>query len=324
MFSTALTRLLEVQHPVLNAPMAGIAGNELALAVSAAGGLGMAGIARGWTEARLDELLNPLHESELKFGVGLISWALADEPTLLDRVLRAGPTLVSFSFGEPDGYVERCHEANVLVASQVSRPAQLTRALELGVDVLVVQGYEAGGHCDEIGLLPLLQEAGEMTNRPVVAAGGIATGRGLAAILAAGATGAWMGTYFLGAEEALLSASARTRLLAAGIDSTTRTRAYDETLGHPWPSPYVGRVVANDFARAWSSSSGTSDAQTDTRALLQDAWDQEDFNIASLYAGQAVGLVRHTRPAAELVQALVQSAERHLWSTVAQIVAADD
>src|SRR5699024_3857349 len=136
------------------------------------------------------------------FGIGLMTWALPQTPDLLAATLEARPALVSLSFGDPAPYMADVHRAGALVAMQVHTLADLRVAESAGVDVVVAQGTDAGGHTGRIGTLPLLQQVLESTRLPVLAAGGIGSGRGLAAVLAAGAAGAWIGTALLACPEA--------------------------------------------------------------------------------------------------------------------------
>jgi nitronate monooxygenase len=209
MIRTPLTRWFDLDSPVFGAPMAGVAGGALARAVSLGGGLGMIGVGNatepGWIaeQARLPE------ESDVSFGVGLMAWVLADRPELLAATIAARPALVSVSFGDPGPYVGPLHDAGIAVASAVNSRADVDRAHDAGVDVIVAQGTEAGGHTGQRATLPLLQEVLAATDRPVLAAGGIATGAGLAAVLVAGAAGGWIGTPLLACPEGMNSAAAR-------------------------------------------------------------------------------------------------------------------
>ncbi|HEY5426558.1 MAG TPA: nitronate monooxygenase, partial [Candidatus Tumulicola sp.] len=195
---TPLSTLLGIDVPLFNAPMTPQAGGELASAVSDAGAFGMLGFDEDEGVAAIAEQVALLRrQRDRVFGIGLAAWVLERRANLLDVALAARPKLVSISFGDPAPYVERLHAAGILVASQVQSRAWAQTAIDAGVDVIVAQGTEAGGHTGSVATLPLLQIVLEMTDRPVVAAGGIATGRGFAAVLAAGAAGAWVGTPFL-------------------------------------------------------------------------------------------------------------------------------
>src|SRR4051794_11259968 len=185
--------------------MAGVAGGALARAVSQGGGLGMIGISGSHTAEFVTEQCAIPAAERLPFGVGLMAWTLPDRPDLLEATMAAQPSLVSVSFGDPAPYVGPLHDRGIAVAAQVNTVADVHRAQEAGVDVLVAQGTEAGGHTGHRATLPLLQEVLSLTDRPVVAAGGIATGRGMAAVLVAGAAGVWIGTALLACTEGLNS-----------------------------------------------------------------------------------------------------------------------
>src|SRR5690348_7170270 len=174
------------------------AGGALARAVSQAGAFGMLGFDEDETEPQIAEQVAILHQTPaVPFGIGLVAWVLERSPHLLDMAIAAKPKLISISFGDPAPYAKRVHDAGILLASQVQSRARAQTALDAGADILVAQGTEAGGHTgSSVGTLPLLQIVLDMTDKPVIAAGGIATGRGLAAVLAAGAAGAWIGTPF--------------------------------------------------------------------------------------------------------------------------------
>ncbi|MGH7729045.1 MAG: nitronate monooxygenase, partial [Vulcanimicrobiaceae bacterium] len=196
---TRLTELLGIAHPILSAPMTPQAGGALARAVCEAGALGMLGFDEGESVEQLREQIGILRRGGFArpFGIGLVIWVLEERPDLLELAIEARPALVSISFGDPAPYVERLHHASILVASQVQSKEAALVAARAGVDLIVAQGTEAGGHTGRVGTLPLLQIVLAALELPVLAAGGIASGRGLAAVLAAGACGAWLGTPFL-------------------------------------------------------------------------------------------------------------------------------
>ena len=225
MIATELTDLFGLRVPLMNAPMTPQAGGLLARAVSEAGAFGMVGIEEIDTEDEIAEQLAIVGNGPaVPFGIGLVAWVIDKRPELLDIAIAARPALIAISFGDPAPHVARLHDEGILVASQVQSRHSAETALAAGVDVLVAQGTEAGGHTGSVGTLPLLQIVLELTDRPVVAAGGIATGRGLAAVLAAGAAGAWIGTPFLLAEEARNSPGARARIVASN-ETRRSTRA---------------------------------------------------------------------------------------------------
>lgn len=312
MIRTPLTRWFDLTTPVIGAPMAGVAGGELARAVSRAGGLGMIGVSGRHSAEFVTAQCAIAAEDQLPFGVGLMIWTLDERPELLDATVAAGPGLVSMSFGDPGPYVRPLHDAGIAVAAQVNTVADAHRALEAGVDVLVAQGTEAGGHTGRRALLPLLQEVLALTDRPVVAAGGIANGAGMAAALVAGAAGVWVGTALLSCVEGLNGAPARERVRAATGDETVLTRAFDVAEGIAWPERWPGRALVNDFSRAWHGREDALAGDAAARQLVVEARRSGDPASAPLYAGEAVGLVTAERSATDVVRELDADAEKAL------------
>jgi nitronate monooxygenase len=309
---TPLTRWFDLGTPIVGAPMAGVSGGDLARAVSAAGGLGMIGISGSHgAEFVTEQCLIPAR-AQLPFGVGLMAWVLPGRPDLLEAAIAAQPSLVSVSFGDPAPYVGPLHDAGIAVAAQVNTTEDVGRAVDAGVDVLVAQGTEAGGHTGSRATLPLLQEVLTLTDRPVVAAGGIATGAGMAAALVAGAAGVWIGTPLLSCPEGLNSPAARARVRAASGDRTVLTRAFDVAQGLAWPERWPGRALVNDFSRTWH---GREDALRQDLAAcerVREARRTDDLDQGPLYAGESVGLVTAERSATEVVRDLDAAAEKAL------------
>ncbi len=313
---TALTDLLGIRIPILNAPMTPQAGGALARAVSESGAFGMLGFDEDETEEQIAVQIALLREKPaVHFGIGLVAWVLERRPALLDLALAARPKLVSISFGDPAPYAKRVHDSGTLLCSQVQSRAHAQTALDGGVDMLVVQGTEAGGHTGSaVGTLPLLQIALDMTDKPVIAAGGIATGRGLAAVLAAGAVGAWIGTPFLLADEARNSDAARERIRSSDETQTIYTRVYDRIAGKAWPKEFGGRALRTPFLEKWT---GREDA------LLADERALSSFEAKEkIYAGEAVGLLREVKPAATIVAEIAASCVERLQS-VSEMFARD-
>jgi nitronate monooxygenase len=313
MIATALTELLGVEVPIISAPMTPQAGGRLARAVSEAGAFGMLGIEETDTEAGIAEQLALIRAAPaVPFGIGLVAWVIARRPELLELAIAAQPKLISISFGDAGPHVARLRKAGILVASQVQSRRWAETALEADVDVLVAQGTEAGGHTGAVGTLPLLQIVLELTDRPVVAAGGIATGRGLAAVVAAGAAGAWIGTPFLLAQEARSTARARDRLVAADETQTLYTRVYDRLQDKGWPEEFGARALRNPFGTRWTGREELLGAGTEARATFVQARASEDYDVAHIYAGQSVGLLDALRPAVEIVGEIAAQAEELL------------
>jgi hypothetical protein len=215
---TWLTDQFSLAVPVVSAPMAGVSGGALAAAVSTAGGLGMIGVRPGSTPRWLAEQIDLAAASERAYGIGLIGWGIDEEgDPLLAQVIGARPALVSISFGDVTEHVAPLHDAGIVVAMQAGNLDEALAADAVGVDVIVARGGEGGGHGrNQIATLPLLQEVLDAVDTPVLAAGGIGTRRGLAAVLAAGADGGWIGTAFMTCPEADTPAWAGHPSTAAG------------------------------------------------------------------------------------------------------------
>ncbi len=313
MLRTALTEMLALDVPVVGAPMAGVAGGRLAAAVSAAGGLGMIGVGSSMAPAAIAAQAGRAGEAGARFGIGLMAWALDRCPDQFEAAVAAGPALVSVSFGDYAPWVARLHQAGITAATQVGDVEAARVAAGHGVDLIVARGAEAGGHGrDTVATLPLLQGVLDAVDRPVLAAGGIGTPRGLAAVLAAGAAGAWLGTALLCATEADTSPAARARARAARETDTIYTRVFDIAQGLAWPPDFGGRALQNDFTQHWAGHEQALASDSRAGQQLAAARSREDYGTAFLYAGQGVGLVTQDRPAGAILADLVAGAERLL------------
>ncbi len=306
MLKTALHDLLEVTTPIVNAPMTPQAGGALARAVSEAGGFGMLGFDEDETEASIAEQIATLQrEPAVRFGIGLVAWVLERRPELLEFAIAAKPDVISISFGDPSPYAERVHDAGILLGSQIQNRNSAQIALNAGVDILTAQGTEAGGHTGSaVSTLPLLQIVLDMTDKPVIAAGGIATGRGLAAVLAAGAAGAWIGTPFLLAQEARNSGQSRERIASSDETQTIYTRVYDRVQHKGWPHEFGGRALRTEFLERWTGHE--DELMANPSAIEQFKPDEK------IYAGQSVGLISRVRPAREIVESIAREAQELL------------
>ncbi|MCW2842283.1 MAG: nitronate monooxygenase [Nocardioides sp.] len=289
---------LRTPVPLVGAPMAGPGGGRLAHAVSRAGGLGMVGVNQSRDAAWIEAEARIAGADGTPYGVGLMAWAQPQAPDQLEAVLDLRPALVSVSFGAYDEPVRRLREAGITTATQVGSLADLETALDSGVDVIVVRGGEGGGHGrNAMATLPLLQMVLDRTALPVYAAGGILNHRGLAAVLAAGAAGAWVGTAFLGCVEAAGSPAAKTALFRAG--ETGYGRVFDVAQDVAWPPEFGGRAVANDYFDEWVGHEDALDAPARDRHRAAVA--REDFSVAHLYAGEGVAALTHEVSAADVV-----------------------
>jgi nitronate monooxygenase len=309
MLRTHLTEQWDLRYPILGAPMAGTANGKLARAVTKAGGLGQVGIGSETPVEYLEEESSIARGDDgSTFGIGLMIWALERRPELFDAAVAARPFVLSMSFGSPAPYVERAHAAGIKIATQVNTVAAAREAAAAGVDLIVAQGTEAGGHTGSISTLPLLQGVLDVAGDiPVVAAGGIATARGLAAVLAAGAQGAWIGTALLVANEAGNNQTVRQRVIAATEADTIHTHTFDDVTRTPWPDQYPGRALRNRFADQWHGRSKALTAEA--HAEYDQARARGDYDVAVIYAGEGSGLVDRERSTAEILQTMTQEAE---------------
>ncbi len=320
MIRTRLTRLFGIEHPVVLAPMALVSGGALAQAVSAAGGLGLVGGGYAGTlgqEPDLDEEIARARTGG-RWGIGFIGWALAQVPDVLDRALAARPDCVFLSFADPRLFAPRVHAAGARLACQVQYLAQVDAALDAGAAVIVAQGTEAGGHGASRSTLPFVPEVVDYVDRHapetlVLAAGGIADGRTLAAALLLGADGVVVGTRFWAAAEALTPVAATDRALAATGDGTVRTRAVDALRGVPWPAEYSFRLLRNRLTDAWEGREHEAlAARGSLAAEYAAARARGDFDIVAAVAGEAVGLIDDRPPAATLLERMVRDAALRL------------
>ena len=311
--ATSLTRLLEIEHPILLAPMDVIAGSRLVAAVSGAGGFGILGGGYGektWLEqetAKLASLSAP-------FGIGFITWSLAKRPELLDIALAAKPSAIMLSFGDPAPFAAKIKSAGARLICQVQDEAIARQALEAGADILVAQGTEAGGHGASrttVDLVPAIVDLAASV--PVVAAGGIADGRGLAAMMMLGASGVLLGTRFYASREADGAEEAKRRICAASSGSTVRGIIFDLSRNNIWPAPFTGRCLVNDHARRWIGREVELMQNVATVAAeYAAAKETGNFDIAAVIAGEAVGLIHDIPPAAEIVERIAIEAEQLL------------
>jgi nitronate monooxygenase len=322
MLRTRLCDLLTIEHPILNAPMSGTAGAALAAAVSEAGGFGMIGGTSGGGPDWLRTQIRVARQHTARpFGVGFIS-SFPDIDDLVQVALDERVAAINHSFADPTPYVGAAHASGVNVFAQVQTVAQAEAAAHAGVDLIIAQGTEAGGHTGMSGTLALvpavLAVAGDI---PVVAAGGIADGRGLAAVLMLGAVGAWMGTRFVASHEWGGGAWEQQAVLAASADATVRTSVYDLVRAAPFPEGIADRVLANSFTAAWQ---GREEAIPRRRAELQrelaDAGQRGDARVADVSAGVSAGLIRAVEPAGDIVRRIVREAEEVMRTRCSELL----
>ncbi|GAA1627099.1 nitronate monooxygenase [Kribbella alba] len=297
---TWLTEKFGLSVPVAGAPMANVSGGNLTGAISAAGGLGMLGAGSAVSAEWIRTEGAVAAATGRPYGIGLMAWSMANRPEHLEAVLELRPALVSLSFGDYSQYVETLQAAGIVVATQAGTVADAREAIAAGVDVIVARGAEAGGHGrNAIATLPLLQAILDLTELPVLAAGGISGPRGLAAVLAAGAAGAWIGTAFLTCAEALTPEPIRRRLLEADETDTVYGTVFDAASRAGWPDEFGGRALRNPFYDRWEGHESALKSDDAAHEEYLTAVRAADSTASSLYAGQGVGALTTQPTAAE-------------------------
>lgn len=313
MLTTPITRLFRISIPIIGAPMAGVSDANLVVAISKSGALGTLGIGSTATVDWASQQIDQIQKSNVPFGIGLMAWCLVERPELLSAAIEAKPTFISLSFGELHPHIDKVKNSGIRVAVQIGETNELDEALTAGADLIVIRGMEAGGHGKNcVTTLTLLQEVLGRTDIPILAGGGISNGRGLAAILAAGASGAWLGTSLIATTEALTSEPARDIIFGAGSSDTIYTRAFDIAQEIPWPKMYGGRTLCNDFTNSWSSKEDELEIDNNAKIAYARALKERNFQIAHIYAGQAVGGITDSYPAGEIITKMAREAEHHL------------
>ena len=305
MLSTPWSRSFGLRVPIVNAPMGGVAGGRLAAAVTAAGGLGMVGMGSVATRELLQTQLQHVRGT---FGIGLVDWVMRTEAGLLEDALAARPVLLSVSFGTDLSWIDKAHDAGIAAVTQVYDSVGARKAVDAGVDILVARGAEGGGHGDvQLATLPLLDTVLAAVSVPVLAGGGIASPRSLAAVLAAGASGAWVGTRLAACPEALTGDGSRRALIAARATDTAVTRVFDVAKGLPWPARFPSRVLTNDFVAQWTGKEDVLDRSACDELAAATAAD--DRRIAPVDAGQSVGMISDDASVGEVIEQMCAGAE---------------
>ena len=312
---TRLTESFGIRYPIVCAPMALITGGRLAEAVSEAGGIGIlgggyAGILDGEPDLR-EELA---YIQNRKFGVGFITWALSRVPEALETALAHTPYCIFLSFGDPRPFSRRIRQSGAKLICQTQCLAHIDQALEAGADVIVAQGTEAGGHGAKRSTLPFVPEAADYLAKHapgtlLLAAGGVADGRGLAAALLLGADGVIVGSRFWAATEALTPLPAIERALRATGDDTVRTKVLDLLRGVPWPNEFSFRFLKNKLAEEWADREAEAAASRGRLAkVYAEARARQDMDVVAAVAGESVGLIHDRHTAATIVERMIMQA----------------
>jgi nitronate monooxygenase len=314
---TRLTEKLGIEHPIISAPMAFAAGGKLAAAVTTAGGLGLIGGGYGdaeWLEREFAQARNT------RIGCGFITWSLAKRPQLLDLALAHSPAAMMLSFGSPAAFASRIKAAGAVLLCQVQNMEHARAAVAAGADIIVAQGAEAGGHGAIRATFTLVPEIADYLAQAapatlLVAAGGIADGRGLAAALMLGADGVLIGSRFWASAEALVHSTFHNAAIAADGDATIRTSVVDIARQIDWPKPFTARVMKTRFVSEWHGREGElaepAVAEREMKRYVA-AMQSGDSDNTGVWVGEATGLIHEVRPAGDLVREIASDAERLL------------
>ena len=311
--STAFTRMFSLQHPIVLAPMGGSAGGALAAAVSQAGGLGLVGGGRGDPDWVDRELAIVAERTAKPWGVGFLAWST--DVSVVERALARHPAAVMLSFGDPRPFIEPIRRAGAALIIQVTDLDEAHQAVQVGADVVVAQGSEAGGHGGNPGrstfsFVPVVADLAAPA--PVLAAGGIADGRGVAAALALGAAGALIGTRFQASAETLADPTATKAIVEGHGEDTERSTILDIARGAPWPSRYPARALRHPFVQQWRGREEELAADSAAKQAYRQAIEDGDLPPFPVWASQAIDLITDIRPAADIVAALSAEAEQTL------------
>jgi nitronate monooxygenase len=322
---TRLTEALGIEHPIISAPMAFAAGGKLAAAVTAAGGLGLIGGGYGdaeWLKREFTEAGNA------RVGCGFITWSLEKRPELLDLVLMRLPAAVMLSFGSPYPFAKHIKAAGAKLICQIQNIEHARAAVDVGADVIVAQGAEAGGHGLVRATFTLVPEVADYLAKVapatvLVAAGGVADGRGLAAALMLGADGALIGSRFWASSEALVHRALQNAALGADGDATIRTTVVDIVRKIDWPKPFTARVMKTNFVSDWHGQ----EVELGNPQLLEremnryvSAMQNGDPANTGVWVGEATGLIHDVCPAADLLRSIVGEAEGLLGATARSFI----
>ena len=309
---TPLTELLGVKHPIMLAGMGGVSFAELAAAVSNAGGYGVLGMAGRGPDFIRDQMRKVKSLTDKPFGVDLLAASPESLVASVDVIIEEGASSFVAGLGVPMPILEKLKKAGLKVMVVCGAVKHAVKAEQAGCDAVICQGGEGGGHTGLVGTMPLVAQAVETVKVPVVAAGGLYDGRGLAASLCLGATGVWMGTRFIASQEAHAGELYPETIVQASDEDTVRTRCYS---GKPM------RVKKNPYVEDWESRPADiqpfpMQAMISTQAGVMGGIGGQteglDADKSCFAMGQSAGGVRDVLPAAEIVKRIMAEAEAAL------------
>lgn len=304
-----ITKLLGIKYPVFQGGMAQIARHELASAVSNAGGLGIIASGGMSIEQIREEIVNCKKHTDKPFAVNLMLM-MHNIDEIIDVVIEEGVGIVTTGAGTPRKYMPKLKEAGIKVIPVIPSVKAAKKMEELGCDAVVVEGMEAGGHVGESTTMALLPQVTSAVNIPVIAAGGIADGRGVAAAYCLGASGVQMGTVFLATDECPVSENYKNAILEAVDTSTTLT-------GTKFGAPVRG--IKNELTKRYheleEKSSTLMELEELTLGSLRKAAYEGDVENGSIMSGQIAGLVNEIRPVKDVIEGIFEEAQKVLEET---------
>ena len=311
---TRLTDVLEVEHPVMLAGMGGVSYSKLVAAVSEAGGFGCLGASTMQPDEMVREMEAVKAITSKPFGVDLLTAASRDMEAQVRQIIDHGGRVFVAGLGVPRDVIKLCHDNNVLVVNMCGKVRHAINAVEAGCDLVVAQGTEAGGHTGQVATMPLVPQIVDAVGDrvPVVAAGGIFDGRGLAAALALGADGVWVGTRFIATPEARAVVGYKDTLVRLHEDETVVSRAYTGKTCRVVRTPYTQYFEEHpDELQPFPMQAGRA-MKDGVFHLGADETAEVDTEREFMPAGQGVGAIEALVPAADLVHQFVEDAERAL------------
>ena len=304
-----IIKLLGIKYPVFQGAMAQIARYQLASAVSNAGGLGIIASGGMSPEQLREEIVNCKKHTDKPFAVNLMLM-MHNINEIIDVVIDEGVGIVTTGAGTPRKYMPKLKEAGIKVIPVIPSVKAAKKMEELGCDAVVVEGMEAGGHVGESTTMALLPQVTSAVNIPVIAAGGIADGRGVAAAYCLGASGVQMGTVFLATEECPVSENYKNAILEAVDTSTTLT-------GTKFGAPVRG--IKNELTKRYheleEKSSTLMELEELTLGSLRKAAYEGDVENGSIMSGQIAGLVNEIRPVKDVIEGIFEEAQKVLEET---------
>jgi len=312
---TRLTELLGIRHPIVLGGMSRATGADLVATVSEAGGFGTLGVSSMTPDEIRIAVERVRSRTDRPFGLNLLLFLVSDAQ--VDAVFAARPRVVATAWRRPDydlrAFAERVHASGALHMHQVDTRDEAKRAAEAGADIVVAQGTEGGGHVGVMATLPLARMViRALANVPVVVAGGIADGAGIAAALVLGGDGVLLGTRFLATDEAPFPDGYKRAIVASDGHDTLISEIPDVAAGQVWPGAYA-RVLRNAFIEEWIGREGELRRHlSEVRQSLQAARAAGDAKRGALLMGQDAGLIDSIEPAGTLVKRLAADAEKAL------------